>query len=255
MDQGLATDRFIAAQLARFFIGFEFAFGILMLLPFYTKKLMAVSLLLLGGFTLHLVYLWSIGDTENCGCFGEMISMTPVESIIKNTALIGISVFLFWKTPRDTRPIKPAFLSIGLIIGSMWLLLPLPDHSEFPFQKFTQFAYEGRVDLSAGEKVVAIFNLDCEHCQEAAAQLAELERASTNFPKLYVLFYQEGSTTVSEFEQRTASSYPNAFIDMSTFFDLIGNSPPRIYHLKTGKVEAIWDEDFFFHFQETFELN
>ena len=137
----------------------------------------------------------------------------------------------------------------------MWLLLPLPDHSEFPFQKFTQFEYAGRVDLAAGEKTVAIFNLDCEHCQEAATQLAELERASTNFPKLYVLFYQEGSTTVSEFEQLTASAYPNAFIDMNTFFDLIGNSPPRIYHLKAGKVEAIWDEDFVSHFQRTFELN
>tara|TARA_B100000768_G_C11055478_1_gene280174 strand:+ start:520 stop:648 length:129 start_codon:yes stop_codon:yes gene_type:complete len=42
---------------------------------------------------------------------------------------------------------------------------------------------------------------------------------------------------------------------MSTFFDLIGNSPPRIYYLKTGKVQAIMDEDFVFHFQETFELN
>ena len=39
MDQGLAPDRFFAAQLARFFIGLEFALGILMLLPFYTKKL------------------------------------------------------------------------------------------------------------------------------------------------------------------------------------------------------------------------
>ena len=129
-----------------------------------------------------------------------MISMTPVESIIKNIVLIGISAFLFRKTPKDIRSIKPAFLSIGLIIASMWLLLPLPDHSEFPFQKFTQFEHAGRVDLAVGQKTVAIFNLDCEHCQEAATQLAELERASTNFPKLYVLFYQEGSTKVLEFE-------------------------------------------------------
>ena len=255
MDQGLALDRFFAAQLARFFIGLEFALGILMLLPFYTKKLMLVSLLLLGGFTLHLVYLWSIGDTENCGCFGEMISMTPLESIIKNGILIGISAFVFWKKSFDKRSIKPILLATGLIIASMWLLLPLPNHSDFPFQKLTQFQHVGRVDLAAGEKVVAVFNLDCEHCQEAASQLAELAGVSSSFPKLYVLFYQEGSTTVAEFEELTAFAYPYAFIDMNTFFDLIGNSPPRIYHLKAGKVEAIWDEDFVSHFQETFELN
>ena len=255
MDQGLAPDRFFAAQLARFFIGLEFALGILMLLPFYTKKLMLVSLLLLGGFTLHLVYLWSIGDTENCGCFGEMISMTPLESIIKNGILIGISAFVFWKTAYDKRSIKPILLGTGLVIASMWPLLPLPNHSDFPFQKLTQFEYAGRVDLAAGEKVVAVFNLDCEHCQEAASQLAELAAVSSSFPKLYVLLYQEGSTTVAEFEELTAFAYPYAFIDMNTFFDLIGNSPPRIYHLKAGKVEAIWDEDFVSHFQETFELN
>lgn len=255
MDQGLAPDRFFAAQLARFFIGLEFALGILMLLPFYTKKLMTASLLLLGGFTLHLVYLWSIGDTENCGCFGEMISMTPVESIIKNIILIGISAFVFWKTSYDKCSIKPILLATGLIIASMWLFLPLPNHSDFPFQKLTQFEYAGRVDLAAGEKVVAVFNLDCEHCQEAASQLAELEGVSSSFPKLYVLFYQEGSTTVAEFEELTAFAYPYAFIDMNTFFDLIGNSPPRMYHLKAGKVEAIWDEDFVSHFQEMFELN
>ena len=255
MDQGLAPDRFFAAQLARFFIGLEFALGILMLLPFYTKKLMLISLLLLGGFTLHLVYLWSIGDTENCGCFGEMISMTPLESIIKNGILIGISAFVFWKTANDKRSIKPILLETGLIIASMWLLLPLPNHSDFPFQKLTQFEYAGRVDLAAGEKVVAVFNLNCEHCQEAATQLAELAAVSSSFPKLYVLFYQEGSTTVAEFEELTAFAYPYAFIDINTFFDLIGNSPPRIYHLKAGKVEAIWDEDFISHFQETFELN
>ncbi|MDO7576558.1 MAG: hypothetical protein MUQ86_06630 [Flavobacteriaceae bacterium] len=255
MDQGLAPDRFFAAQLAQFFIGLEFALGILMLLPFYTKKLMLISLLLLGGFTLHLVYLWSIGDTENCGCFGEMISMTPLESIIKNGILIGISAFVFWKTANDKRSIKPILLETGLIIASMWLLLPLPNHSDFPFQKLTQFEYAGRVDLAAGEKVVAVFNLNCEHCQEAATQLAELAAVSSSFPKLYVLFYQEGSTTVAEFEELTAFAYPYAFIDINTFFDLIGNSPPRIYHLKAGKVEAIWDEDFISHFQETFELN
>ena len=39
MDQGLASDRFFAAQLARFFIGLEFALGILILLPILHQKI------------------------------------------------------------------------------------------------------------------------------------------------------------------------------------------------------------------------
>ena len=77
MDQGLASSRAFAGHMARFFIGLEFALGFLMFFPFYVKQIMQFTLLLLGGFTVHLTYLWFIGDTENCGCFGEMISMTP----------------------------------------------------------------------------------------------------------------------------------------------------------------------------------
>jgi len=113
---------------------------------------------------------------------------------------------------------------------------------------------QSRVDLTAGQKTVAVFNLDCEHCQEAAKELGALSRNNKKFPKLYLLFYQEGSTTVSEFENLTQSSFPYAFIDVNMFFDLIGNAPPRIYHLKEGKVESVWDENFVLNFQEAFEL-
>merc|ERR1711991_530471 len=82
---------------SRFFIGLEFALGLLMLLPFYVKQLMQFTFLLLGGFTIHLIYLWSIGDTENCGCFGEMISMTPEQSIIKNLIMLGVA-FVVYRT-------------------------------------------------------------------------------------------------------------------------------------------------------------
>ena len=49
-------------------------------------------------------------------------------------------------------------------------------------------------------------------------------------------------------------TFPYAFIDVNMFFDLIGNAPPRIYHLKEGKVESVWDENFVLNFQEAFEL-
>ncbi len=66
--------------------------------------------------------------------------------------------------------------------------------------------------------------------------------------------YPEGSTTVSEFESLTQASFPYAYMDVNMFFDLRGNSPPRIYYLREGKAEVIWDKDLVLKFQETFEL-
>jgi hypothetical protein len=254
MDQAIAPNRSIAAYLARFFIGLEFALGFLMLLPFYIKQLMQFTFFLLGGFTLHLIYLWSIGDTDNCGCFGEMISMTPEQSIIKNIIMLAIALAVF-KT-AETKKIKkiiPVVFSAVTII-SMWIILPIPNHNEFPFDSFTHFETRGRVDMSSGEKLVAIFNLDCEHCQETANELGKLERSVENFPELYVLFFQEGSTSVEDFESITKSSFPYDLIEVNTFFDLIGDSPPRVYNLKDGKVLEIWDTDITRNLINAFDL-
>jgi len=254
MDQGIAPNRSIAAYLARFFIGLEFALGFLMLLPFYIKQLMQFTFFLLGGFTLHLIYLWSIGDTDNCGCFGEMISMTPEQSIIKNIIMLAIALAVF-KT-AETKKIKktiPVVFSAVTII-SMWIILPIPNHNEFPFDSFTHFETRGRVDMSSGEKLVAIFNLDCEHCQETANELGKLKRSVKNFPELYVLYFQEGSTSIEDFESITQSSFPYDLIEVNTFFDLIGDSPPRVYNLKDGKVLEIWDTDITRNLINAFDL-
>lgn len=254
MDQGIAPNRFIAAYLARFFIGLEFALGFLMLLPFYVKQLMQFTFFLLGGFTLHLIYLWFIGDTDNCGCFGEMISMTPEQSIIKNIIMLAIALVVF-KT-AETKKIKktiPVVFSAVTII-SMWIILPIPNHNEFPFDSFTHFETRGRVDMSSGEKLVPVFNLDCEHCQETANELGKLKRSVENFPELYVLYFQEGSTSVEDFESITQSSFPYDLIEVNTFFDLIGDSPPRVYNLKDGKVLEIWDTDITRNLINAFDL-
>lgn len=254
MDQGLAPNRVFAGHMARFFIGLEFALGLLMLLPFYVKQLMQITFLMLGGFTVHLIYLWAIGDTENCGCFGEMISMTPEQSILKNLVMLAVA-FVVYKTAqtRNISKIIPLGFT-GATILSMWLFLPMPNHEDFPFENFTHFEPKGRVDLSSGEKLIAIFNLDCEHCQEAATKLGELQREYKDLPELYVLFYQEGATTVKDFESITRSSFPYAFIDVNTFFDLIGDSPPRLYYLNNGVVTEIWDTDLTQSMIKTFAL-
>ena len=96
--------------------------------------------------------------------------------------------------------------------------------------------------------------MDCEHCQELATELGELQRQYDNFPELFVLFFKEGNTTVEGFETMTQSSSPHTLIDVNTFFDLIGDSPPRIYYLNNGTVAEIWDADFSQNILKTFDL-
>jgi hypothetical protein len=49
---------------------------------------------------------------------------------------------------------------------------------------------------------------------------------------------------ISIFWEITGATYPYHLISETEFFDLIGDSPPRIYWLNDGEVKARWDDDF-----------
>lgn len=118
----------IAPYFSRVLIGIEFALGIAILIPHYLKKItIPATLLLLTVFTIHLSYTtFSSGNAENCGCFGELIPMTPVEAIIKNILAIGLLIWLFKITPSDEKSNLWVLTSIalGCILG-LFMMAPM----------------------------------------------------------------------------------------------------------------------------------
>jgi thiol-disulfide isomerase/thioredoxin/uncharacterized membrane protein YphA (DoxX/SURF4 family) len=118
----------IAPYFSRVLIGIEFALGIAILIPHYLKKItIPATLLLLTVFTIHLSYTtFSSGNAGNCGCFGELIPMTPVEAIIKNILAIGLLIWLFKITPSDGKSNLWVLTSIalGCILG-LFMMAPM----------------------------------------------------------------------------------------------------------------------------------
>lgn len=255
IDQHLASTRLVAAWMTRVIIGVEAVLGLALMWGISLRHILKVVLFLLVVFTAHLGYLWGQGDTENCGCFGTLLAMNPWQSMLKNLALLGISIYLFRHT--KAQPIRWFSISgLSLLVMILTLAaLPIKTPEAVAFQAFHQFERAGRVDLLSGEKLVAIFNLDCEHCQELATELGQLQRNHpTTFPDTYVLFFQEGNTTPEVFEEMTQTQFPFQMIDLETFFDMIGNSPPRLYFLNSGAIEAVIDTDYRAFLAATFGL-
>jgi thiol-disulfide isomerase/thioredoxin/uncharacterized membrane protein YphA (DoxX/SURF4 family) len=123
----------IAPYFSRFLIGIEFALGIAILLPHYLKKItIPATVLLLSIFVIHLSYTtFSSGNAGNCGCFGELIPMTPVEAIIKNILAIGLLVWLFKLTPSDNKSNLWVLISLtlGCILG-LFMMAPMKANSK-----------------------------------------------------------------------------------------------------------------------------
>ena len=245
LDHGIVSSREVAAILVRVLIGFEFALGLLFFQPFSLRKIVIpVSFLFFVGFTIYLGYTTIIlNDTQNCGCFGEMIKMSPVESIIKNIVLMGLLVLLFkWSDEKKNYFAAP--LLIVLSVAVVFIAVPVKSQMDFKFAEYTNFVGQGRVDLSRGDKLIAIMNTECDHCQLLARDLAGMKKKMKWFPEMYTLFFSEGSITVDSFKALTNFDLPYKIIGVNRFLNLIGQSPPRIYWLRDGVVKEIWDKDF-----------
>jgi len=246
VEQGIFSTRAQAAYPARLLIAFEFFLGASLLFPFFLKKVfLPLTIATLAAFTLLQVY-QSIfgGQTEDCGCFGELIKMSSTESLLKNIILLGLSLYLFRATREEKRNTAiPLSLAVGSI-AAVLLIAPVRENHDGKFAKYTKFEGAGLVDLSSGNKLVAVFNADCEHCQEAARELGALATKSVSFPEIYVLMFSENDSAISAFSKKTDTDHPYHLIAEDEFFELIGNSPPRIYWLQDGKIKARWDDEF-----------
>jgi hypothetical protein len=93
----------VAPFFSRILIGIEFALGLLILQKHYLRKLIIPStLLMLAVFTTHLtiVTFQDGGNSGNCGCFGSLLPMTPIEAILKNVVAIILLLILLKVMPK-----------------------------------------------------------------------------------------------------------------------------------------------------------
>ena len=77
---------------SRIIIAAEFALGLLLIINKNCKFVRRVTLIVLAAFTLFLIYVAIFRQDGNCHCFGELIELTPTQSIIKNLVMIGMLV-------------------------------------------------------------------------------------------------------------------------------------------------------------------
>ncbi|MEN9972903.1 MAG: putative thiol:disulfide oxidoreductase TlpB [Bacteroidota bacterium] len=120
----------LAKYFSRSLIGIEFSLGILLLFPFNLKKWVIPSIILmLAVFCVHLsIELATKGNIGNCGCFGSLLPMTPLQAIMKNVLSIGLLGLLLWKHD-DVLPKKSNYLAMSNIVTAcvlaMFMLIPI----------------------------------------------------------------------------------------------------------------------------------
>jgi len=233
--------------LAYLIIPLEMALGAALALGYRTRLAAAGTSVLLVLFMGATAYAWSQGKTEGCGCFGSFVSRTPGEVLLEDAAFLALGILAFFLVRgKASRPgLRLAGVMVCAVIGGVALplsayalpldplvtqLRPGREVSELPL-------HEAPVDLSHGDYLVALLDLDAPDSRETVKRLNAIGRSGT----VGVLAFFGGEVDEKTvFCFNTSPSFEVVAVPRSDLKRLYRRLP-KFFMLRGGKVMRIWE--------------
>lgn len=155
----------------------ELAIGVMLLFKIFVRIMSIASLVMMSIFTVVTLLNATIFPVDDCGCFGELISLTSWESFIKNIVLLPMTVAIWYYYRRERvfetwlRDVIVTCVTIAASLGlTLWNYMGLPFEwaDKTPFKKGTDLH---AVASTASEQNVKV---------EASASVEELSAMTDN---------------------------------------------------------------------------
>ncbi len=279
IQQGI-TNWVIVTWMASAIIAFEIFLGLSFFQKNYLRKIfIPAAILLLFIFSLDLILTIILrGFAGDCGCFGQVIIMTPLEALIKNIVLIAALLFLRKKIKKDEPQKLLVSFSLFLIVFLPVLIFSQPKNFDNSYSTKNEAAvvdsskinrdntsanygsdapfttsnltkekvlasiknFSGvKVNLTKGKNIVAVLSMTCEDCYETAVSIGQLSQ-KMKLPPVYFLLWGDKSE-VDGFLRRTQTNFPHKLIDPQTLSKLADGFVPKIFFLNNGKILKEWN--------------
>ncbi len=208
---------------------------------------------LVGAGCLTLIFMGALGwvilagiPVEDCGCFGSQVKRSPKEALLEDSLMLLVTVvsgWLVWK-PRPTGPgLRPRRWRglVVLLCALFGLLTPLAFGFPLGGSDWSQVKVSGTtVNVATGERLVALIDTECSHCQESVPKLNAYVGVK-DFPTFVALCSNE-EWRRKFFIQRFEAKFELGEISKDDFKRLLADGDtPRIVLLRQGKVLAVWN--------------
>ncbi|MDP4964559.1 MAG: hypothetical protein NWQ55_05770 [Salibacteraceae bacterium] len=234
------------AYFSRGLIFLEFALGLAIITGFQLRKSILASLGLLGAFSVYLmIQITSGAGDENCGCFGELIPLDAIQSLIKNAFFAVFAVLLLFISNRKSEH-KTAVAFPMLAYGALIYLLfqsPFPktlgeeigNNSITPFE---ELATTNKIDLGQKQLFLVMF-AECKHCEQLASTISAMNFDAEK-SHLNVLVYGHPKR-VEEFAELTNIQHlnPQATKDRNILAAIDGTFPTMVM-IDSSEIKHLW---------------
>lgn len=239
--------------IARTVISVELILGISLIIKYRLRKVsIPLTFLFLVFMTIVLIYRWmTAGADADCGCMGEWLKMSPLQSILKN---IFILILLFFvQKSINTIPTKSFKNYLLVILGIIAFSAPYiiePVYIGVNTSHNSQEAHpldidllyaenqidSPKIDLKNGNHIIAFLSINCPHCQKAANKLGIIHRLHPEYP--IHLFINGNDESVNEFRKiYDCESISYSILLQPQFLQLSGPNLPSIQYVKDGIIQ------------------
>lgn len=142
---------FASKPLAFLFALAETIVGTAMITGVWRRITAIIVLSLQGFFTLLTILLAIFNPVMDCGCFGEFIHLTHVETLVKNLVICALLSYAYFPMRNLGRPLKRKYVSFGVVCTSV-LVFSIFSLSRLPIIDFTDYEPGAQI-LSADANV------------------------------------------------------------------------------------------------------
>jgi uncharacterized membrane protein YphA (DoxX/SURF4 family) len=241
---GILTGK-AAAALAYLLIPLEVALGAALLAGYRTRWAAAAGAILMAIFMAATAYAWSQGKVEGCGCFGSFASRTPGQVLVEDSVFLGLGIAAFLLAPpRAAGPrwrIVPVLtaLTAAVLLSLTAYALPLdPLVTDLRIGQGVEKLplRVSPVDLSTGDHLAALLDLDSTESRKIVSALNALSGAGVSV----IAFYG------GEVDEKIIFCF-----NYSPGFDVVTvprpelkrlfRKLPRFFRIRQGRVAGIWE--------------
>jgi uncharacterized membrane protein YphA (DoxX/SURF4 family) len=205
---------------SRSLIGVELALGLFLLLPFDLKKWVIPALItILAAFILHLSFeIYTTGNKGNCGCFGALLPMTPLEAILKNAISICLLALLGIRYSRQIPGRSNTwFLTTILTLCILLIFIFIPTNKYVPV-------------LSPGPEPVLV------PIDAPITDSAEISNPS-NYPKSIEKYPSKAKTIIDVGPKPIKSGYEKCFVQVNEGKKILCFFSPNCEHCRNTAKE------------------
>ncbi|MEG2070179.1 MAG: DoxX family protein [Bacteroidales bacterium] len=240
--------------LARLLIACEFLLGFFLIFKILYKQVWWLTMAMMMGFTLFLVYVALFRNDTNCHCFGDFVELDPVSSIIKN--IITMLLLLIVRKEKDWHfRFQKIIAMLGVIVALVIPFAVFPMDTLYnkivsPNDKINESAFIKQqsdsslmeLNIGEGDYMVAFIAAGCKYCKISGKKINSIfENNKLDKSKLKMLIWGT-EQKIEEYKQITgADSFEYYLINPVAAVNITYGHFPSFAFVHNGKIVKSFD--------------